>query len=125
VQKIGVAFSKMVRHNRDNVVKTFENIMPKGQKGFKKGDKRPAGAGRKPGTPNKFTTAKQAFLDAFEELGGKDFVIEVASTARGREVVLSNLAKLLPNKQELSGPDGGPIKAEIKVKVNLVRPGNK
>jgi hypothetical protein len=89
---------------------------------FKKGEPRPAKAGRKKGTPNKFTTARAAFLQAFEELGGHEFIKRVAKTKSGQQCVLNNMAKLLPNKTELSGPDGGPIQAKIDVSINLVRP---
>jgi len=88
------------------------------RKPFQKG--RAKTGGRKKGTPNKFTTAKQAFLDAFEELGGKDFVVKVAKTAKGKQCVLNNMARLIPNKTELSGEDGGPIKLNVNVNVNLV-----
>lgn len=61
-----------------------------------------------------------------EELGGKDFIKEVAKTSRGKQCVLNNMAKLLPNKTEITGEDGGPIKLNVAVNVNLVRPkGNK
>jgi hypothetical protein len=33
------------------------------------------GAGRAKGTPNKFTTIKNAVLEAFQELGGKDYLV--------------------------------------------------
>jgi hypothetical protein len=95
--------------------------MPK--KPFQKGHAKMGG--RKKGTPNKFTTAKQAFLDAFEKLGGDEFIIKVAKTPKGRQCVLNNMARLLPSKTELSGPDGEPLKLNVSVNVNLVKPKKK
>jgi len=88
---------------------------------YKKGEPRHPNAGRKKGTPNKFTTVKQAFLDAFEELGGKDFIIKVAKTSKGKAVVIQSMTRLLPNKTEITGEDGGPIKTSMKVSINLVK----
>jgi len=89
---------------------------------FKKGMEKVPKSGRKKGTPNKFTTVKQAFLDAFEELGGKDFIIKVAKTTKGEAAVLQSMTRLLPNKTEITGEDGGPIKTSMKVSINLVKP---
>ena len=45
----------------------------------KKGMPRPHGAGRKPGTPNKFTTeARTVFTEVFERLGGVDAMLRWA-----------------------------------------------
>lgn len=88
---------------------------------YKKGEPRPAGAGRKKGTPNKFTTVKKMFLDFLEAEGGIDFVRKVAKNHKGKMCVLNNISKLLPNKTELSGEDGGPIKLNVSVNVNLVK----
>ena len=89
------------------------------RKPFEKG--RVKTGGRQKGTPNKFTTVKQAFLDAFEELGGKDFIIKVSKTSKGKAAVLQSMTRLLPNKTEITGEDGGPIKTSMKVSINLVK----
>lgn len=50
--------------------------------GFQPGQPRPAGAGRKKGTPNRFTgDIRQAILDALKELGGEKWL---AALGRGR-----------------------------------------
>jgi len=77
--------------------------------------------GRKKGTPNKFTTVKQAFMDFMEQEGGVKFIRKVAKDSEGRRCVLNNIAKLLPNKTELSGPDGAPLKLNVNVTINAVK----
>jgi hypothetical protein len=68
---------------------------------FKKGEPRPANAGRKKGTPNKFTTVKQAFMDAMEEMGGKDFLKKVCKTQQGKISFMNNIARLLPTTEKV------------------------
>ena len=77
--------------------------------------------GRKKGTPNKFTTVKAAFLEFMERQDGVKFIEKVAKTERGRIAVLNTMGKLLPQKTELTGEDGGPIKLNVNVNVNLVK----
>ncbi len=87
---------------------------------FKKGDPKPPTSGRKKGTPNKFTTVKQMYLDYLEEQGGVAFLRKIGKTRTGQMCIANNAARMLPKPVELSGPDGGPIQASISVKVNLV-----
>ncbi len=48
---------------------------------FKKGDKRPAGAGRSKGVPNKLTTkVKDAIEKAFDEEGGVEYLRGIAKS---------------------------------------------
>jgi hypothetical protein len=91
---------------------------------FKKGEPRAPGAGRKKGTPNKVTTVKQAFMDAMDDLGGAEFLKEVAATPSGRIAFMNSVARLLPKPVEVSGPDGKPISVvgKIEVSVKLVKP---
>ena len=59
---------KEKKENTKTVLKSVP-IVTKGKRGFNKGHKK--AGGRKPGTQNKLTTsAKQAFQDAFDNLGG-------------------------------------------------------
>ena len=73
---------------------------------FKKGEPRPPNAGRKKGSVNKATASiKQAFKEAFEELGGATALAEWARDNPTEFYRLS--ARLIPT--ELTGLDGGPI----------------
>lgn len=84
---------------------------------WKKGMKKVAKSGRKKGTPNKFTTLKQAFLDAFqdERIGGKEGLTEVFSQNDMRKIEFFKLiSKMLPTNVGISGGEGGkPIIIEI------------
>lgn len=52
--------------------------------------------GRKKGTPNKMTlTVKQSVLDAFEEVGGADFLVGVAH--EDPKTFCAMLAKIIPS----------------------------
>ena len=63
------------------------------------------GAGRKKGTPNKLTTdIKKVILEAFEELGGPDYLVEVA---KENPAVFCNLVgRIIPKE----------VQAEVTVK---------
>jgi hypothetical protein len=61
---------------------------------FKPGDKRPPGAGRKAGQPNRMTRAvRDALLEAFDRRGGVDFLVTLPD-----EVFARLLARLVPNE---------------------------
>jgi hypothetical protein len=62
------------------------------------------GKGRKKGVPNKFTTLKDAFLYAFEEIGSREGLAKWAKKNRRAFYVI--ITKMLPNKSdvEISGP---------------------
>ena len=77
---------------------------------FQKGQKRLPNAGRKKGSVNKFTTVKEAFMDALEELGGVRFLVNLCKTQQGRIAFMTAIARMLPKPVEVSGPDGGPVK---------------
>lgn len=73
---------------------------------FEKGKPRPKNAGRKQGTPNKFTTLKQAYLDAFKskEIGGSDGIVEVFSkTAFTKRDFFKLMSKMLPTNVNVEG----------------------
>lgn len=66
----------------------------------------PKTGGRRKGTPNKTTSSiKQAFLEAFEKLGGVDALVKWA--AANPTDFCKFYARLLP--REISGPDGSDI----------------
>jgi hypothetical protein len=76
---------------------------------FKAGDPRPEGAGRKAGTPNKFTAdARAALHEAFEEMGGVEALVKWAWTDRAEFYKL--WAKTIPKNLEMTGKGGEPIK---------------
>ena len=80
------------------------------------GGKRP-GAGRKPGIPNAFTAdIKAGVLEAFQKLGGPEFLVQV-----GRDhptAFLGLLAKAMP--MQVTGPNNGPIEARHRLVIELV-----
>jgi hypothetical protein len=64
----------------------------------------PGNPGRPPGTPNKFTSLKQAFLDAFEIIGGVDALAEWAKKSeRNRGIFYGLITKLFPQEVAHSG----------------------
>ena len=75
-------------------------------KKFVKGEPRPKNAGRKKGTPNKFTTLKQAFLNAFnsKEMGGEKGMTDVfsANSFTKREFY-KLISKMLPSNVTVDG----------------------
>jgi len=79
--------------------------------------KKVKGSGRKKGSPNKFTTLKQAFLDAFQDkrIGGTEGLTEVFSKNDIRKIEFFKLiSKMLPSNVGISGGEGGkPIIIEI------------
>lgn len=62
--------------------------------------------GRQKGTPNKFTTLKQAFLQAFEQLGGVDGLVNWAKKDESYQRTFYTLtAKMLPREIAIAGTD--------------------
>lgn len=78
-------------------------------KPFVKGDKR---AGRPKGTPNKFTTLKADFLEAYEKIGGVDELAEWARNNRNRKDFYRMIATMLPKHVEVSVEDHAQAIAE-------------
>jgi hypothetical protein len=84
----------------------------------------PPGPGRPKGSKNKFTSLKQAFLDAFEIIGGVDALAEWAKkTERNRGLFYSLTTKLFPQEVAHSGA----IKTGDKLTIHVVhtKPGDK
>jgi len=75
-------------------------------KRFQKGDKKPVNSGRRKGTPNKFTTLKQAFINAFnsKEMGGEKGMTTVfsASSFTKREFY-KLISRMLPSNVTVDG----------------------
>lgn len=64
---------------------------------FGKGDPRPPGAGRKPGTPNRTTSSlKAAIMEAFAESGGSKWLKNLAE--RDPRAFSSLLSRLIPEE---------------------------
>ena len=61
----------------------------------------PPSTGRKKGSKNKFTTLKQAFLDAFIGIGGTEELKTWAKDEKNRAVFYQMVAKLLPKEVDL------------------------
>lgn len=61
-------------------------------------------AGRKPGVPNKFTSLKQSFLDAFVALGGTAELTRWAKRSeRNKAVFYQMMTRLFPQEMQHSG----------------------
>ena len=73
---------------------------------FQKGDKKPVNSGRKKGTPNKFTTLKDAFINAFNSkaMGGEKGMTDVfsANSFTKREFY-KLISKMLPSNVTVDG----------------------
>jgi len=73
---------------------------------FQKGDKKPPNSGRKKGTPNKFTTLKQAFINAFnsKEMGGEEGMTKVFATNNfTKREFYKLISKMLPSNVTVDG----------------------
>lgn len=103
------------KKKRRTVTKTAKPRVTRDAKGrFLPGTEQPTGAGRKKGTPNRFTALKNAFLDAFDRLGGQTFLIKfVRERGKGgdenRRTFIRSLTKMLPQVQkvQVSGAEEG------------------
>lgn len=73
---------------------------------FKKGQPRPANAGRRKGTPNKITTdVKRALLQAFTQLGADKYLVRQGKV--NPRAFLAILGRAIPT--QLTGKNDGPI----------------
>ena len=71
------------------------------------------GKGRPKGCKNKFTSLKDAFLHAFESIGGEAALAEWAVKPQNRPTFYQLIARMLPNKTEVTGDNGRPIEVKI------------
>jgi hypothetical protein len=73
---------------------------------------KPGNPGRPKGIPNKFTSLKQSFLDAFEQTGGTQGLIEwIEKNPRNRGEFYKMVTRLLPQDVAHSG--------DVKIDSNL------
>lgn len=80
---------------------------------FKPGDSKPAGSGRKPGTPNRTTRAvREALVAAFDELGGVEYLVKLGRDEPATFARL--LARLVPN-EVAARVEGGEIRHVIHI----------
>jgi hypothetical protein len=83
---------------------------------FKKGQKKPVGSGMKKGQKTKFTTLKQAFIDTFQELGGKEYLLAFAKGDNKKKIAfVKAISSMLPRDVQLSGADGAPLPSQVPV----------
>jgi len=68
------------------------------------------GKGRKKGSKNKFTNIKQAFLDAFEQVGGMNELAEWGGKRENKGQFFQMVTKLLPRSVEADLKHTGDIK---------------
>ena len=86
---------------------------------FKKGEPRPVGAGRVKGSKNKFTRdMKDATLEAFNELGGKNWLIKMAKgSSSTRRAMIQFFGKMIPlDSRGTSNPDDAAAAIRERVK---------
>ena len=69
--------------------------------------------GRPKGSKDKFTNLKQAFLDAFEAIGGTDALTAWAKKESNRKAFYSMITKLLPREVDVGQQKDNPL--EIKM----------
>lgn len=85
---------------------------------FLPGDKNPRRyardrSGIQPGGHRRCTSVRQALLDAFDTVGGVEYLVKIATSRKDRHAFINLLAKAIP--QEIVGKDGGPIEAQLLV----------
>lgn len=81
--------------------------------GAPKGRPKPPGSGRDKGTKNKTTVAvKEMLLGALGQAGGQAYLLQQAQ--ENPSAFMTLIGKLIPAevKQELSGPEGGPVQIQ-------------
>ena len=71
------------------------------------------GVGRKKGVKNKFTNLKAAFLGSFVTLGGEEALTAWARQTKHKAQFYAMIAKMLPNRNEVTGLEGGEIKIQL------------
>ena len=73
-------------------------------------------AGRPKGVKNKFTTLKEAFVNAFQSVGGEDYLVKFAKgNDKNKSAFVKSIASMLPRDVHVSGAEGEPlIPPEIK-----------
>lgn len=71
--------------------------------------------GRPKGSPNKSTTLKQSFLEAFDKVGGTDGLVAwINKSERNRAAFYTLNTKLFLYEVEQAGPGGNPIQIILK-----------
>lgn len=85
--------------------------------------------GKPKGAVCRFTTLKNAFLEAFDKTGGIDGLVAWINASQGNRGDFYRLvARMLPADVNVAGKDGGAIRGELVVKVIKVgaqaKPGN-
>jgi len=96
--------------------------MPKGDN--LRGKPRHPNSGRKKGQPNKFTTLKAAFLNAFQKIGGEEALAIWAREHGSKKDFYLILSKMLP--RDISITDNTPLsdaerEARLRVLVERLR----
>lgn len=66
-------------------------------------------AGKPKGAKNKFTTLKEAFIGAFQEIGGQKALTQFAKNPKYRKDFLKMLASMLPKEVQVSESERAPI----------------
>lgn len=62
--------------------------------------------GRPKGYPNKFTTLKETFIEAFKDIGGREALAKFAGSKEGQKAFYHMIANMLPKDVHISGlPD--------------------
>ena len=81
--------------------KNYKTTKKGGNPALKKGGPSLNPNGRPKGSKNKFTTLKEAFINAFVGSGGEEALTEFAKQARNKKEFYKMIAKMLPNSVDI------------------------
>jgi len=74
--------------------------------------------GKRKGEVCKFTTLKATFLNAFARSGGEDALVEwIKASNHNRATFYHWITRMLPADVNVSGENGGPIKATLTIEI--------
>ena len=76
---------------------------------FEKGHPKLPGAGRPPGSPDRYTRLKHEFMKAFEQLGGTQRLIEWATQEENQRDFYRMIVQILPKSVEVRGDAEAPL----------------
>jgi hypothetical protein len=75
---------------------------------------KPGNTGRPKGAKGKFSSLKEDFLGAYQDIGGRKALAAWAKKPENTWAFYQMAAKMLPKEVEIAGPNGGPVEMKIK-----------
>lgn len=94
----------------------------RGNPQWKPGMRRVPRSGRAKGTQNKFTTLKQAFLDAFEGMGGAAELQRWGAMQKNRAQFYNMICKMLPKEVTIGAPADSPDSLPFTIRIDGKKP---